>query len=135
MTKMKTNSPTHETIARRAREIWTSRGAPGDCDTEIWLEAERQLTAGSPPESHAGVLVAGTPATAESAVVAVIPGPAGPVAGGLNAGSLPDPDAVAAQAAVQKRAARAPQVRHGKNAPRAAPTESGKPLWDKPHSS
>ncbi len=42
------NSPTHEEVARRAREIWSARGCPGGCDTEIWQEAERQLAVGSP---------------------------------------------------------------------------------------
>lgn len=46
-----------------------------------------------------------------------------------------NPAALAAQVANQKNAARAPQQQHGKNVPRNAPAESGKPLWDKPHSS
>ena len=61
--------------------------------------------------------------------------------GALHAGShegiapAASPDAVAAKASVKKNAARSPQQQHGKNAPQPAPTESGKPLWDKPHSS
>jgi hypothetical protein len=47
----------------------------------------------------------------------------------------PDPDEIAAKAAQQKQAARAPQPQHGKNAPKVKPPESGKPIWDKPHSS
>ena len=47
----------------------------------------------------------------------------------------PSPDDLAAKAALQAKAARAPQQQHGKNAPKPAPPESGKPLWDKPHSS
>ncbi|MDB6168947.1 MAG: hypothetical protein JWM88_1811 [Verrucomicrobia bacterium] len=46
-----------------------------------------------------------------------------------------DPDAVAAKAKQQKDNARAPQVPHGKEALKGKPVESGKPLWDKPHSS
>ena len=42
------NSPTHEEVAQRAREIWSARGNPHGCDAEIWQEAERQLTVGSP---------------------------------------------------------------------------------------
>jgi hypothetical protein len=34
-------------IARRAREIWNSRGCPTGCDVEIWLEAERHLARAS----------------------------------------------------------------------------------------
>ena len=46
-----------------------------------------------------------------------------------------DPDEVAAKAEQQKKAARAPQQPHGNNAPKPKPPESGKPIWDKPHSS
>jgi hypothetical protein len=113
---MRTNSPTHDEIARCAHEIWRSRGNPHGSDQEIWLEAEGQLTSGSPtPEEDAGEPVAGhshgitTPA--------------------------PSPADTAAKAEIQKHTARAPQLQHGKNAPKPAPAESGKPLWSKPHSS
>lgn len=96
---MKTTLPSHDDIARRAHELWTSRDRPDGCATAIWLEAEHQLTA------H--------PAAAP----------------------VPSPDDLAAKALLQKNAARSPQLQHGKNAPKPAPTESGKPLWDKPHSS
>ena len=33
----------HETIARRAEQIWNSYGHPQGRDEEIWLEAESQL--------------------------------------------------------------------------------------------
>ena len=36
--------PTNEQIARRAYEIYLSRGADHGRDTDDWLEAERQLT-------------------------------------------------------------------------------------------
>lgn len=36
-------APNQETIAQRARELWESYGRPEGRDTEIWLEAERQL--------------------------------------------------------------------------------------------
>jgi hypothetical protein len=32
-----------EDISQRARELWSSYGQPQGRDTEIWLEAERQL--------------------------------------------------------------------------------------------
>lgn len=32
-------------IAQRAREIWLSRGTPENQDLDIWLEAEREVTA------------------------------------------------------------------------------------------
>lgn len=41
---MKPPSPSHDEIARRAHEIWTSRGSPSGYDIGHWLEAERELT-------------------------------------------------------------------------------------------
>ncbi|HEX2854848.1 MAG TPA: DUF2934 domain-containing protein [Opitutaceae bacterium] len=32
-------------IARRARALWAARGCPEGCDVEIWLEAERAVSA------------------------------------------------------------------------------------------
>jgi len=40
-----TAGPTHEQIARRAREIWLAKGCPVGQDTQNWLEAEAQLRA------------------------------------------------------------------------------------------
>ncbi len=37
--------PTHEEITGHAEKIWQDKGSPTGCDVEIWLEAERQLTA------------------------------------------------------------------------------------------
>jgi hypothetical protein len=45
------------------------------------------------------------------------------------------PDEVEAKVEQQKKSAREPQQSHVKDAPKAKPTESGKPLYDKPHSS
>ena len=42
---METNSLTHGEIAERARQIWESEGNPTGRDTEIWLNAEQQLSA------------------------------------------------------------------------------------------
>lgn len=123
MKTTKTNSPTHEAIALRAHEIWGSRGNHHGFDLEIWLEAEQQLIAGS-PGGNGG---AHATAPAESAPPAE-PSPAGQ-------SSATSPDDLAAKASFQKHAARAPQLQHGKNAPKPAPPESGKPLWDRPHSS
>ena len=39
-------APTRVEISSRARSIWERRGYPENQDTEIWLEAERQLCAG-----------------------------------------------------------------------------------------
>jgi hypothetical protein len=46
-----------------------------------------------------------------------------------------DPDDKAAKAKQQKEAARAPQKAHQPDAAKPKPPESGKPVWDKPHSS
>ncbi len=110
---MKTTSPspTHDEIAQCARDIWHSRGCPNGRDDEIWFEAEGKLkdrSARSNSASH------GAPE---------------------HKAPAPSPDDLAARAALQTKAARAPQLQHGKNAPKPMPPESGKPLWDKPHSS
>lgn len=112
---MKTNSPTHEEVAQRAHTIWKTRGSPSGCDTAIWFEAEQQLTA-SPSK----------PTPASPAHPDAHP-PTHPV-------PAPSPGEAAAKALQQKNAARAPHL-PGKNAPKPAPPESGKPIWDKPHSS
>jgi len=39
--------PSHEDISVRAADLWKSYGSPSDRDEEIWLEAERQLSAES----------------------------------------------------------------------------------------
>lgn len=38
-------APSHETIAILARDLWEQEGRPQNRDTEIWLEAERRLSA------------------------------------------------------------------------------------------
>jgi len=53
----------------------------------------------------------------------------------VNTKSKVDPDAAAAKAKLQKNAARAPQQSHAKAAPPTKLAGSGKPVWDKPHSS
>ncbi|HUR57464.1 MAG TPA: hypothetical protein VM029_07130 [Opitutaceae bacterium] len=47
----------------------------------------------------------------------------------------PDPDEIAAKAKQQKQEARAPMRPHQPDAAKPKPPESGKPVWDKPHSS
>lgn len=148
---MKTQSPTHDAITQRAHEIWKGRGTPAGHDTEIWLEAERQLSAPAAvpntPSASEGRGNGNSQASRTSA---------DPKAADLKPGALarteslrgqmaseseveyqitpaiPDNDAI--KAALQVRAARAP-IHSGKKAPHAKPTESGKPLWSKPHSS
>jgi hypothetical protein len=46
----------------------------------------------------------------------------------------PDPDEIAAKLAQQKKEARAAQLPDEKSAHPPTPPQSGKPIWDKPHS-
>jgi hypothetical protein len=147
---MKTNSPTEQEIAQRAREIWNSRGQPAGQDTEIWLEAERQLSSAAANNTPSATEGRGNGKTQASKT------PADPKAADLKPGAsaqterlrgemaseseveyqitpaIPDDEAI--KAALQKREARAPKVPHA-NAPQAKPPETGKPIWPKPHSS
>lgn len=52
-----------------------------------------------------------------------------------NTSKPQDPADVAAKAEQQKKDARAPQQPSTPDAAKAKPPESGKPVWDKPHSS
>lgn len=111
-------TPTHNEIALQAHELWQDRGCPHGSDTEIWLEAERQLTGGHEEEIF-NARAAGETA-AESKVEYHL------------SSAMPDQEAI--QAALQKQAARAPQIAHH-TGPKAKPPETGKPLWSQPHSS
>ncbi len=121
---MTPHSPSHEDIARRAHEIWTSRGSPAGYDIGHWLEAERELNVAAFETRQSEKHLSATP-----------PAPHAAEHSHATGASAPSPDELAAKAALQKQAARSPQLQHGHNAPKSAPTESGKPLWDKPHSS
>ena len=120
---MKANSPTHEEITQRAQKIWHARGCPEGCDLEIWLEAEQ--------ESAFAAVAHNTPADAPARGEVNSPADAA-----TTAAATPDPEpgGPAEKIARQKKAARAPKL-PGKSAPKAAPPETGKPLWSKPHSS
>ena len=132
--------PTHDDISQRAQYIWSMRGKPQGHDDSIWLEAEQQLSIDlAGPES--AYLVA--PSSAPGPIGRVLSSPqagrlpveAGPFPAHVPTGAAPDPDVVAAKATLAKKSARAPRLPTHKNAPHAAPTESGKPLWNQPHSS
>lgn len=160
---MKTNSLTHAAISQRAQEIWEAEGKPSGRDLEIWLSAEQQLSApvkeahpssASRPKNDTDFRAADastttadriksetaaesvveyniSPAVSEAdAVKAALQTRASPVAKPAETATPQN----AAKAQQQKKAARAPQL-PVKTAPKAAPAESGKPLWDKPHSS
>jgi hypothetical protein len=102
------HSPTHEEITQHAEKIWQDKGRPVGCDDEIWLEAERRLTAQSP---HV---------MTEHATSRTL-------------GESHSDYALAELASEQRKEALAPQY-PVKSAPKAAPPETGKPLWSKPHS-
>ena len=135
---MKTNPPTHEAITHRAREIWQHSGNPFGRDMEIWLEAERQLAAGA-VDSNSGSIIYESPRTTSESKGAVTL--AERVKSETAAESMVEhhlspaiPDEAAIKAALQKKEARAPKV-PTKIGPKTLPAETGKPLWDKPHSS
>jgi hypothetical protein len=118
------NTPTHDEIALQAEQLWRKRGCPGGRDEEIWFEAERQLSKDSPPEAGRKADSFTNRAKAETAAESVVEYQISP--------AVSEQEAI--NAALQKQAARAPQVPHHLG-PKAKPPESGKPLWDKPHSS
>jgi hypothetical protein len=129
------NTPTHETVAQRAQEIWQSYGRPEGRDTEIWLEAERQLAGGSESATHSNsdTHQNGRRET-ESASIRQIRAETAAESMVENHISPAISEEKAIKAAVQKRDARAPIQPH-KTAPKSKPAETGKPLWKKPHSS
>ncbi len=136
------NTPTHEDVARCAHQLWQDFGCPSGRDTEIWLQAERQL-ADTASNNNPNARSESTPcevtrrvgdskdaadfarrAKAETAAESV-------VEYNISPGVSED---VAIKAALQEKNARAPMF-PSKTAPKSTPPESGKPLWSKPHSS
>lgn len=114
--KNQPTAPTHDEITRHARELWQDQGCPAGRDTELWLEAERQLQAGG---KAAFIERAAAETAAESVVeFSISPAPA---------------EQEAIRAALQKQDARAPQVPH-QTGPKAKPAPPGKPIWPTGHS-
>jgi hypothetical protein len=112
------STPTHEEISLEAQKIWQNRGCPADCDTEIWLEAERKLMEN--PAANTFTARTSAEAASESEVENLL--------------SPAESEQMSIKAAMQKENARAPQVaRH--TGPKAKVAETGKPLWNRPHSS
>ena len=124
-------SPTHAAIAQRAQEIWNLRGSPDGHDSAIWHEAESQLRVVTPESQPPTAAVAQGQTAVKSSTEPVV----APAASSHLSVIAPDPDEIAAKAALQKQSARAPRLPRVKNAPHPAAPESGKPIWDKPHSS
>ena len=110
-------APTHETISLQAYGSWQDQGCPDGRDVEIWLEAERMLGAAEPEETFA--VNASAETAAESKVEHHLDS------------AMPEQEAI--NAALMRAEARAPQVPHHLG-PKAKPPESGKPLWNQPHS-
>jgi hypothetical protein len=148
---MESNSPTEQDIAQRARDLWLERGQPTGQDTQIWLEAERQLKttaeASNTPSSTEG---RGNGKTQSSQI------PSDSNSADLKPGASAQTERLrgemasesevefqitpaqsvdgSIQAALQKRDGRAPQ-KPAKEVPHAKPPETGKPVWPRPHSS
>ena len=136
-------TPTHEEISHHAHQLWQEYGRPADRDTEIWHTAERQLTAKAAnahadhatPDSAPRKNLHPVPASRSTAVFAErteSETEAGSAVDHPNPSPIPDEEA--GKVARQKHDARAPQIPHH-TGPTAKPPESGKPLWNKPHSS
>ncbi len=129
---------THTEVAQRAHQLWQSYGCPADRDTAIWLEAEGQLAAESqkkPVRPGAPVPAPnGSEASDATTMVERVQGEMASESAVEYHISPPVSEQDAIKAALQKKEARAPKLPH-KTAPKAAPPESGKPLWSKPHSS
>lgn len=47
-----TARPSHDQISQKAKELWERYGGPSGRDEEIWLEAERLLTAPNTPPNE-----------------------------------------------------------------------------------
>lgn len=109
------NAPTHDEIARQAYELWQNRGCPTGQDTELWLEAERQL-------SGKGQTAFTEHVKAETAAESTVEFNISPALS----------EQAAIKAAVQQKNARLPLVPHH-TAPKAKPAETGKPVWPKAH--
>jgi hypothetical protein len=111
-------TPTHDEISLQAWQLWQNRGCPAGRATEIWLEAEQELI--EKPTGNTFAARVSPEAAAESEVEYHL--------------SPAQTEQQSIQAAMLKESARAPQVSHH-TGPKPKPTETGKPLWSRPHSS
>ena len=135
---MKTNSPTHEEITQRAQKIWQESGNPSGRDNEIWFEAERQLTAGATDANaesgrkQALRTTTQSKGTTDRAEQIKVETAAESMVENHISPAISEDEAI--KAALQKKEARAPKVATH-TGPKSKPVESGKPLWNKAHSS
>lgn len=107
-------TPTHEAVALGAHQLWQDSGCADGRDIDNWLQAEHHLS------------------TQINAAV-VDPRPAAPDPLSVLASESPAAQTQVEVTAEQRQAARLPVTAH-KAAPKAAPAETGKPLWRQPHS-
>ncbi len=108
------NKPTHEEIAELAHRFWQESGPAGGDATQNWLDAERELSSSA---GNSSVSPTRTPHA---------PGP--------TLGESHSAQAIAERATQQKKEAREPKF-PTHTGPKSSPPESGKPLWNQPHSS
>jgi len=104
--------PVHQAIAERAYQLWENNGCSQEQDVENWLNAESELTAESSDASE--------PSPAHEPV--------------WTKKETQSDSALAEKAAQQRHDSRAPITPQIK-APTFPPSETGKPLWSRPHSS
>lgn len=128
------NKPTQEEISQRARQIWQERGSPAGRDGEIWLEAERQLAAGASDSNSGSAAYENSRTVSESKGASALAERVKTDTSSNHHLSPSTPEGEAGKAAQQTKEARAPK-RPSKSAPKAKPPETGKPLWNQPHSS
>ncbi|MBC8011737.1 MAG: DUF2934 domain-containing protein [Burkholderiales bacterium] len=106
-------TPTQEEVAHAAHQIWQDKGCVDGCDVENWLEAEHLLT---------------TSLSASGSAKATVTSDAAPVFNEAFRDRAPAEAALA-----QQHEARAP-ITPKKSTVKAKPPETGKPLWNQPHS-
>jgi hypothetical protein len=129
---MKKNPPTYEDISHRAYEIWLTQGGLHGHDTDHWLEAERLLSAPVGASNAPSETNGRGNGNSQSSGLAADP-KAADLTSGHDHRHVLTPDEVAAKNLLQKKEARAPHVA-GENGHPLTPPQSGKPIWDKPHS-
>lgn len=96
------STPSHAAIEQRAYHLWQQEGRPDGQALDHWLRAEHALAPTDPP-IHDG--------------------------SGKTGGHPPGMIAAEDSARRQREGARAPEMPRRGTTGRAAPTESGKPVW------
>lgn len=135
-TKPATPSPTKPAASPKEKEKPAGKTAERDLSVSSAKDpskAARPVQAGSAkPAKPAEPAKADRSATPPRAVPDQTDSSSNPLKTGPA--KVEDPDEVAAKARLQRKEARAPKMPGGPVALKAAPPQSGKPIWDKPHS-